>query len=270
MPSLTTGIVVGQRVHCRLQGLGAGIVFAIAGVLPARRTLDVVFDNGAISSAVPEPIVRGSQWDIHPEVETNDRVAQALTDAAITKALLSVAAQQAAERLAAEQAGLRSDPRFAALEQGEDRLSGELAIRNIRRCLAAAFPGVRFSARRDGHGTVDVSWTDGPTDAAVQAVIGCFRDGRFDAGDDRWRPDASHAWTSVFGGVEYLFTRRTMTASLYARAIDALWLAHPFALADVDKMSGDRFVARGSMLSVPGLEADLGVMIWRTASGLSA
>lgn len=59
MPSLTTGIFVGQRVHCRLTGLGDGIVFAMSCALPQHFRADVVFDNGIISRGVPYSIITG-------------------------------------------------------------------------------------------------------------------------------------------------------------------------------------------------------------------
>lgn len=57
----------------------------------------------------------------------------------------------------------------------------------IRRALRAAFPGVKFSlrgSRGTGYGWFNLSWTDGPTTSAVDAVTNGFRSSYFDGMDD--------------------------------------------------------------------------------------
>lgn len=57
----------------------------------------------------------------------------------------------------------------------------------IRRALKRAFPGVVFSlrgSRGTGYGWFSLSWTDGPTTAAVDRVTGAFRSSYFDGMDD--------------------------------------------------------------------------------------
>ena len=57
----------------------------------------------------------------------------------------------------------------------------------VRTALKAAFPGVKFSVRSDrysGGSSIDVSWTDGPTVKAVEAVTCRFRGSSFNGMDD--------------------------------------------------------------------------------------
>jgi len=57
----------------------------------------------------------------------------------------------------------------------------------IRKALRAAFPGVKMSvtmSRGTGYGYMDISYTDGPTTAAVDAVTRRFRSESFDGMTD--------------------------------------------------------------------------------------
>lgn len=57
----------------------------------------------------------------------------------------------------------------------------------MRRHLAGAFPGIKFSVRTSrfaGGSSADVSWTDGPTDSQVTAVVKAFAYGGFDGMTD--------------------------------------------------------------------------------------
>ena len=40
----------------------------------------------------------------------------------------------------------------------------------IRKDLKAAFPGTKFSVRKNGYDCVTINWTDGPASDAVMAV----------------------------------------------------------------------------------------------------
>lgn len=60
-------------------------------------------------------------------------------------------------------------------------------LRLLRGELAREFPGVRFSIRRargTAYGYVDVSWNDGPTDAAVSEITRMYEGTRFDGMTD--------------------------------------------------------------------------------------
>ena len=57
----------------------------------------------------------------------------------------------------------------------------------IRQVLKAQFPGVKFSVKGDsyaGGSSTNVSWTDGPTEAQVDALIGGYASAGFDGSID--------------------------------------------------------------------------------------
>lgn len=60
---------------------------------------------------------------------------------------------------------------------------------DIRRVLKAAFPQTKFrvtSSNFSMGNSVDVRWTDGPAANAVEALVGRFREGRFDGSIDMY------------------------------------------------------------------------------------
>ena len=84
-----------------------------------------------------------------------------------------------------------------------------LVAKHIRQDLANAFPGQKFSVRKTDYSTIWIEWKDGPTRDEVEQIAGkhqrnCTR--------DRWNDDlwdySDTAFTSVFGGVDYLFFNR--------------------------------------------------------------
>ncbi|MDQ0376582.1 LPD29 domain-containing protein [Amycolatopsis thermophila] len=61
------------------------------------------------------------------------------------------------------------------------------AAKLIRKHLKATFPGVKFSVRTSrysGGASVDITWTDGPTEDQVQQITGAFAGERFDGRTD--------------------------------------------------------------------------------------
>ena len=84
-----------------------------------------------------------------------------------------------------------------------------LVAKHIRQDLASAFPGQKFSVRKADYSTINIEWKDGPTKEEVEQVAGkhermCVPD-RWNA--DLWEHNDT-AFTSVFGGVDYLFYYR--------------------------------------------------------------
>ena len=84
-----------------------------------------------------------------------------------------------------------------------------LVAKHIRQDLANAFPGQKFSVRKTDYSTIHVEWKDGPTREEVEQITGkheriCSRD-RWN--DDLWEHNDT-AFTSVFGGVDYIFYSR--------------------------------------------------------------
>ena len=84
-----------------------------------------------------------------------------------------------------------------------------LVAKHIRQDLATEFPGQKFSVRKTDYSTIHVEWKDGPTREEVEQIAGkhernCTRD-RWN--DDLWDHNDT-AFTSVFGGVDYIFYDR--------------------------------------------------------------
>lgn len=84
-----------------------------------------------------------------------------------------------------------------------------LVAKHIRQDLTSAFPGQKFSVRKADYSTINIEWKDGPTQEEVEQIAGkheriCSR--------DRWNDDLwdykDTAFTSVFGGVDYIFYYR--------------------------------------------------------------
>ena len=193
-----TAIALGTRVYTRLYNRGYGTVFAIDGeqapgsvgtiggvvAFGGRATFDIVFDCGSYSKALPECILRGAQWEVLADVVDAGTIAAAIVYADAEQARARADADEAKAAYAAEVDRLHSDPCFATLLQGDDTASGKLAAKNIRLQLRAAFPGTKFSVRNRDYGSIDVSWSDGPTNAQVSAITAAYQAGRFDGMED--------------------------------------------------------------------------------------
>ena len=92
---------------------------------------------------------------------------------------------------------------------GEHITDAVLVAKHIRQDLANAFPGQKFSVRKADYSTINIEWEDGPTREEVEQIVGkhermCVRD-RWN--DDLWEHNDT-AFTSVFGGVDYIFYYR--------------------------------------------------------------
>ena len=92
---------------------------------------------------------------------------------------------------------------------GEHITDAVLVAKHIRQELSTEFPGQKFSVRKTDYSTIHIEWKDGPTRDEVEQIAGkheriCVRD-RWN--DDLWDHNDT-AFTSVFGGVDYLFYYR--------------------------------------------------------------
>ena len=232
----TGPLVIGSRIRCTLPHAGDGIVYAITGntnpanvrtlgngivVQGGRAFVDVVWSNGNRSRGVPEAIVRTVQWTVYDSVADHNEVKAALAFADQTEAQQRDEATTAAQAHAAEVERLKIAPELAALETGDDKYSGKLAAKNLRKQLKAAFPGVRFSVRNPYHASVNVAWTDGPTTAEVEPIVSPYKGGSFDGMEDSYSQSKS-AWSETFGGADYISTAREFSDALLSRAIVAV------------------------------------------------
>jgi len=98
-------------------------------------------------------------------------------------------------------------------------------VAKIIRKELKAFPATKFSVRSSryaGGSSIDVNWTDGPTEESVKAKIGKFQGATFDGMIDlKSYHDSIHEGQTVSFGNDFLFTRREYSvAFLSAVAAD--------------------------------------------------
>lgn len=96
----------------------------------------------------------------------------------------------------------------------------------IRKALKQAFPAIKFSVRTSqyaGGASIDVRWTDGPSDKAVQAVAGAFAGASFDGMIDLKSYHKSDLdGQAVHFGADFVFTHRDLSDGFLARVIKAI------------------------------------------------
>lgn len=93
----------------------------------------------------------------------------------------------------------------------------------LRQTLKAAFPGVKFSVRSDryaGGASIDIHWTDGPTEDEVKTLASLYEGATFDG-----MTDMKNYHTSLIGspagdvrevhfGADFIFEHRTLSDDL--------------------------------------------------------
>lgn len=141
----------------------------------------------------------------------------------------AVAAKSSAaemERRAQEAERARLLEQHPELERvGSGRSGHATAAGNLRRMLAAAWPGVKFSVRSSSYAggcSIDVQWTDGPAPALVDEIAGRFEGGSFDGMTDSYTHRRT-PWTELFGDADYVHTRRTLSDAGLAAVIAQVW-----------------------------------------------
>ena len=83
----------------------------------------------------------------------------------------------------------------------------------VRKALKAAFPGVKFSVRSktySGGASIDINYTDGPTQSEVNAVVDQFQGADFDGMQDlkNYRGDTLLDGEMVSFGADFIFANR--------------------------------------------------------------
>lgn len=99
--------------------------------------------------------------------------------------------------------------------------------KNIRQDLAEAFPGQKIRVRKEGYDTISICWEDGPTREEVERI--CKKWQRDFAGNlmEDYYATTDSAFTSVFGGVDYLHFSRLFSAERLAEMANELRAACP-------------------------------------------
>jgi hypothetical protein len=124
-----------------------------------------------------------------------------------------------AARAAAAAALAAANPHLITIAKEGDSLRA--AGKNIRRELARAFPGVKFSVKSSRFSMGDsirVGWIDGPNAAAVDAIIDKYESGTFDSMTDCAGYRHS-AWLDAFGDAKYISSSRDNSDKAIASAI---------------------------------------------------
>jgi hypothetical protein len=100
-----------------------------------------------------------------------------------------------------------------------------LAAKNIRRELKKHFPNIKFSVTSKSYSmgdNVNVTWTNGPAKAKVEAITNKYQYGWFDGMTDCYNSN-NDPFNNVFGGTKHLFTDRKYSDEVIQSAIDTVW-----------------------------------------------
>ena len=166
----------------------------------------------------------GFYYDTNEPLATDEEINQAIERAnQFLKEEQEEKQKVAEERKQAKEEALQKYGEIFDRPSGKYGTDAALVAKHIRKELSIEFPGQKFSVRKTDYSTIHIEWNDGPTRNEVEQIIGkhqrcCTR--------DRWNDDIfdykDTAFTSVFGGVDYLFCNRETApenkdVSLYVR-----------------------------------------------------
>lgn len=117
--------------------------------------------------------------------------------------------RQAAESMAETE---RLKHEYDYLTIGDNRWDYKTTSGNLRKLLAHKFPGVKFSISRRSKGSdsVNICWTDGPTDKAVNRIGKLFQGKTFDGMTD-YEDSVESEFLTLFGALDYVFTERSFS-----------------------------------------------------------
>ena len=96
-------------------------------------------------------------------------------------------------------------------------LTTTAAAKAIRTELKASFPGVKFSVRSHSC-SINVTWTDGPTQKQVAEITWKYTNGTFNGMVDCYE----YANDGRLGGADYVFCQRDYSQDAKATAIQVL------------------------------------------------
>ena len=138
----------------------------------------------------------------------------------------------------------------------------------IRSILKTAFPAVKFSVRKGGFATVNVSWTNGPTTRYVDELVGFMVAGHFDGMTD------SYSYSGVTGmvggacvrwGCDYIFTSRNLSDDFRARLAGRILRAYGTPDLATQRLQQDPAAWRTTYPAGETSRQDLEELVWRLA-----
>lgn len=202
---------------------GVGAITSVADTRGERvgaLRLVVTLEDGRLIHAVPHYFTA----ELRPILQFNSKMHGAPYLAQLAGAAATVKASTSATKAQAEAAHAKAlidlPAQYPQLKRAEtSNAGGKLAAVNMRILLKAAFAGVKFGVTSD-YSSVRVSWTDGPSSAEVDAVIGRFDIGASDSQSDYFYTIRT-AFSELFGGCQYLSTSRTNSPAQVAAALAA-------------------------------------------------
>jgi hypothetical protein len=119
---------------------------------------------------------------------------------------------------------------------GTEYLSCAGTAKLLRQALKRTFSGVKFSVRSDvyaGGASIDISWTDGPTEKAVKALADEFAGADFDGMQDlkTYRapelvPDPEWGVREIHFGADFVFCARATSDELALKILDRVRPLH--------------------------------------------
>ena len=119
---------------------------------------------------------------------------------------------------------------------GTEYLSCAGTAKLLRQALKRTFSGVKFSVRSDvyaGGASIDISWTDGPTEKAVKALADEFAGADFDPSQDlkiprapELVPDPEYGVREIHFGADFIFCARAVSDELASKILDRVRPIH--------------------------------------------
>ena len=119
---------------------------------------------------------------------------------------------------------------------GTEYLSCAGTAKLLRQALKRTFSGVKFSVRSDvyaGGASIDISWTDGPTEKAVKALADEFAGADFDPSQDlkiprapELVPDPEYGAREIHFGADFVFCARATSDELALKILDRVRPLH--------------------------------------------
>lgn len=134
-----------------------------------------------------------------------------------------------------------------------DRWDYKTASGNLRKLLAHKFPGVKFSVSRRSKGSdsVDIRWTDGPTNEEVNQIGKLFQGKTFDGMTD-YEDIVESEFLTLFGSLDYVFTERSYSDEVLEAEKARVLQDYPELAGDVtihrDKISAFKHSAETSVI----------------------
>ncbi|MEV3801956.1 LPD29 domain-containing protein [Aeromonas veronii] len=101
---------------------------------------------------------------------------------------------------------------YAHLTRLGELSGGKHVAKNVRADLKKHFKGVKFSVKSD-YDSINISWTDGPTDSEVSALVKKYKHGASFSVDDSYTYSPT-IFNDLFGGVRFVSTSRAKSDDL--------------------------------------------------------